>query len=122
MRQETLDFLTDNGYRMWKEKVDSIGVVQNYQKRVDSQYPNAPLCSSNEKLFINITYYSYHLPDNRVTEGFEIYLVHGIESDIWCDLKIYPISEQQMVNGLRQFEDKLIEMWKIFCNSSEEVK
>src|SRR5690554_7291838 len=62
MKQETKDFLLQTGYRMWKEKVDSIGVVQNYQKRVDSQYPNAPLCSSNEKLFINITYYSYHLP------------------------------------------------------------
>jgi len=122
MKQETKDFLLQTGYRMWKEKVDSIGVVQNYQKRVDSQYPNAPLCSSNEKLFINITYYSYHLPDGGMSEGFEVYLAHGIESDIWCNLKIYSVSEQQIVDDLYQLEGKLIKMWEVFCNSEEEVE
>ena|SRR5690554_446576 len=117
MKESTKQLIEDNGYPMWKERVDSIGVVQNYQKRVDSQYPNAPLCSSNEKLFVNITYYSYHLPDGRASEGFELSLVHGVENGTWCDLKIYPVSDQQIVNGLRQFEDKLIEMWEVFYDS-----
>lgn len=122
MKQKTKDFLLQVGYKMWNEKVDSIGVVQNYQKRVDSQYPDVPLCSTNEKLFINITHYSYHLPDGRSFEGFEIYLVHENKSGIWCDLKIYSLSEQRLVDNLHRLEDNLIGMWEVFCNGAEEMK
>ena len=120
MKQATKDFLLQVGYKMWKEKVDSIGVVQHYQKRVDPQYPDVPLCSTNEKLFINITHYSYYLPDGRSSEGFELYLVHERPDERWCDLKIYSISEQDLLDNLEKYEHTLISMWKVFYEESVE--
>ena len=46
-------FLESNGYRMWKEENSSHGSTFNFQKRVDRDYPMAPVCNLNDKLFIN---------------------------------------------------------------------
>ena len=110
----TREFLELNSYRMWKEENTSYGSFLYFQKRVDRDYPMAPLCQCNEKLFINIDVCKFDFSGVRQT-SCTINLVHENQHGEWCDLRIYSLSEEQIQSKLESYEDKIINLWEIFC-------
>lgn len=108
-------FLESNGYRMWKEEHNSYGSTFNFQKRVDRDYPTAPLCNLNEKLFINIDMCTLFTHSVDKHTSFTISLVHENQYGEWCDLRIYSLSEEQIQSKLESYEDEIINLWEIFC-------
>lgn len=112
----TKDFLESNNYRMWKEDHNSHGSTFNFQKRVDREYPMAPLCKLNEKLFINIDMCTLFANSTDKHTGFTIGLVHENQQGEWADLRIYSLSEEQIRSRLGSYEDKIINLWEIFCD------
>ena len=111
----TREFLELNSYRMWKEENTSYGSFLYFQKRVDRDYPMAPLCQCNEKLFIIIDVYKFDFSGVRQT-SCTISLVHENQQGEWCDLRIYGLSEEQIQSKLESYEDKIINLWEIFCD------
>jgi len=109
-------FLESHGYRMWKEENNSHGSTFNFQKRVDRDYPMAPLCQCNDKLFINIDMCTLFTNSTDKHTGFTISLVHENQHGEWCDLKIYSLKEEQILSKLGSYEDKIINLWEIFCD------
>lgn len=107
-------FLESNNYRMWKEENNSHGSTFNFQKRVDHDYPMAPLCQCNEKLFINIDVCKFDFSGVRQT-SCTISLVHENQHGEWCDLRIYSLSDGQIQSKLGSYEDKIINLWEVFC-------
>lgn len=113
MKQETLDFLTHNGYRMWREEETPETTKCEFQKRV----PDAegwPLCECNDKLCLNLIYYKYTFPNGESAEGFEMNIVHERKSGEWCDFKIYGLTEERVVSRLSNYESSLKECWNTF--------
>lgn len=109
-------FLESNNYRMWKEENTSYGSFLYFQKRVDRDYPMAPLCQCNEKLFINIDMCTMFTNSTDKHTGFTVSLVHENQYGEWCDLRIYSLSEEQIQSKLESYEDKIINLWEIFCD------
>ena len=108
-------FLESKGYKMWKEDHNSHGSTFNFQKRVDRDYPMAPLCQCNEKLFINIDMHTLFTNSVEQHTSFTISLVHENQQGEWADLRIYSLSEEQIQSKLESYEDKIINLWEIFC-------
>jgi len=108
-------FLELNSYRMWKEEHNSHGSTFNFQKRVDRDYPMAPLCQCNGKLLINIEFFSFTIYE-EFHSSCTISLVHENQHGEWCDLRIYSLSEEQIRSKLGSYEDKIINLWEIFCD------
>ena len=111
------EFLEQHGYKMWKEDVDTGSLTQHFQKRIDNlhKYADVPVCECNEKLFINVDYWEI---DIHTVQGKSctIYLVHENKNGDWCDLKIYSIPVDKMKEGLAEYEDKIVKLWKEFAN------
>ena len=112
----TKDFLESNNYSMWREEHNSHGSTFNFQKRVDRDYPMAPLCQCNEKSFINTDMCTLLTNSTDKHTGFTISLVHENQHGEWCDLRIYSLSEEQIQSKLESYEDKIINLWEIFCD------
>lgn len=109
-----MKFLKDNGYKMWTtEKTDFDGHVEKWQRRVDLaddfQYP---LCQCNDKLHININFYSYQLNSQIKHESYEIFIVGENNDSDWYDIKIYGIKADELVDNLKKYETKLLNMWE----------
>lgn len=109
-------FLESHQYKMWKEDKDEMSFSQKYQKRLDilHKYKDVPLCECNDKLLINIDYWSFEI-NGIFSESCTIYLVHENKNQDWCDLKIYSIPVDKMKEGLVGYEDKIIKLWKAFA-------
>lgn len=108
-------FLDYSGYKCWKSESDSWGTTKHYQKRLDTleEYSEYPLCYCNDTLLINITYSEYVVGDSKNC-SYQLYLVHENQGGVWCDLKLYSLSEDQLINDLQLYEMKILEMWKLF--------
>lgn len=109
------EFLAQNGYKMWEEKTDYLGdkrfVSRKYQKRVDvlPEWQGTTLCYCNDKLFLNIE-------ESKIAEfpeSYSIGMVHENGYGEWCDLKIYSIPTDKLVD-IEKFESKLRDMWIAF--------
>ena len=106
------------GYKLWKTDKEFIGdspfITKHYQKRVDkaSGWLSAPLCQTNNKLFLNITETSFVL-DGMEDYSFSIDLCHEGVSGKWCTLKIQGLKEEDLENMLT-FENKIRKMWIAF--------
>ncbi len=108
------EFLIHNGYKLWNEEDKYKGCVLQFQKRVDSLYPDAPLCNLNEKLFINVVVHILHHSSNTWT-SCSVELVHENSREEWCDFKVYSLTDEQILSNLSAYEDKLIKLWGVFC-------
>lgn len=104
------------GYKKWEDKTERVGEyvfqTKRYQKRVDwlEGWDNVPLCRCNDKLFININ----QSTADAFPPSFSIELVHEGEDDVWADLKLYSITQEQIENNLSKYEEKLKKMWVVF--------
>lgn len=114
------DFLIANGYKQWKVDTEHLSnggwiTTEMYQKRLDTldKFSDAPLCFCNDKLLINVDYCKYHI-NNVTSSSYSISIVHSDSNDLWCDLKIYSVSEQDMKEQLVELEERLVSMWKVF--------
>ena len=105
-----------SGYRMWKEDTEKSHSTVYFQKRVDRDYPMAPVCNLNDKLFINVDMCTLFTNSTDRHTGFTISLVHENQQGEWCDLRIYSLSEEQIRSKLVSYEDKIINLWEIFCD------
>ena len=106
------------GYKLWKTDKEFIGyspfITKHYQKRVDVKegWEEAPLCQTNDKLFLNITETFFTL-NGMESHSFSIDLCHEGVSGKWCTLKIQGLKEEDLENMLT-FEDKIRKMWVAF--------
>lgn len=107
------DFLIKNNYKLYGEEKDEFGTTQKYQKRVDADYPEYPLCACNDKLFINIDFYAFTIGDIN-SRSASIFLVHENNKGEWCDIKIYALKETDVLSKLYRLELKVMDMWKVF--------
>lgn len=116
-------FLKARGYKNWSNKEVQFGVKESYQKRMDilSDYESIyPVCSLNDKLFINIEHHYYTLPNNpKPYISYVMYLVHENQDGDWCDLKIYSLTEEKLMCNLVSYEKKLLDMWKVFYGENK---
>ena len=111
------EFLEQNAYKMWKQDVDKMSISQKYQKRLDilHKYKDVPLCECNDKLLINIDYWSFKI--NGITsESCGIYMIHENQNGDWCDLKIYSIPVDKLMEDIVGYEDKIVNLWKGFAS------
>ena len=113
-------FLSCAGYKHWNTEQGSLGVEEHYQKRVDvlPEYEHYPLCSCNDKLFLNITYSCIWNKEQKY-DGYEIYLAQENKDGNWCNLKIYALNEASIKSNLHKYEKQLLDMWNVF-NQGEE--
>ena len=118
MKQETLDFLTDNGYRMWREEETPETTRCEFQKRVPDE-EGLPLCECNDKLCLNLTCYKHTFPNGESAEGFEMSIAHERKNDEWCDLRIYSLTEEGILSKLINYETSLKECWSTFYSLGE---
>ena len=113
------EFLESKGYKMWEEKTDYLGdkkfVSRKYQKRVDvlPGWQGVPLCSCNDKLFLNIE-------ESQIAgfpESYSIGMVHENRYGEWCDFKIYSLTEGQIKEFLGKYENNIKQLWEVFSGS-----
>lgn len=107
------EFLESNGYKMWKEDYDQMHHTMYFQKRVDSAYPNVPVCECNDKLFINIDVWTMKY-DGRDHTSCTVNMAHERPDDEWCDLNIYSLTEDQVKNNLKSYEYEMVALWEVF--------
>ena len=106
------------GYKLWKTDQEFIQgspfLNRHYQKRVDVKegWEQAPLCQTNDKLFLNITETLFNL-NGIENHSFSIDLCHEGISGKWCTLIIQGLKEEDLENMLT-FENKLRKMWIAF--------
>lgn len=113
MKQETLDFLTGNGYHMWREEKTRETTKYEFQKRVSDE-EGWPLCERNDKLLLNLICNTYTLRNGLSSESFEMNIVHERKDGEWCDFRIYGLTEEQIVSKLSNYESSLKECWNTF--------
>lgn len=77
------------GYKVWKTDSDSSGMKYMSQKRMDTLFPDIPVCTSNEKLLVNLDYSRFVFANGTASEGFEMSLVYEGPDGRWCNLNIY---------------------------------
>ena len=118
MKQETLDFLTGNGYHMWREEETPETTKYEFQKRVPEE-EGWPLCECNDKLLINLVYSKYTFQNGMEAEGFEMNIVHERKDGEWCDFKVYGLTEEQISSKLINYETSLKECWNTFYSLGE---
>ena len=118
MKQETLDFLTDNDYRMWREEETRETTKYEFQKRVLDK-EGWPLCECNDKLLLDLVYFKYTFLNGESSEGFEMSIVHERKGGELGDFKIYGLTEEWIVSRLSNYEKGLKECWKMFYSLGE---
>lgn len=106
------------GYKLWNTEKEWLGenlcVTNQYQKRVDeaSGWLSAPLCKTNDKLFLNIKETKIAL-NGEVFHSWTVNICHENDNKQWCNLDIYGLKEEDLENMLT-FENKLRKMWIAF--------
>ena len=73
------------GYTVWKEDWKHGYYKQCMQKRVDLLYKELPPCVCNDKVLLNLDYFSSGV-GNKKKVSYELSLVHEREDGRWCDL------------------------------------
>lgn len=121
MNKQFHQMLEANGYRNWQNEDTELGEVRHYQKRIDTVFPEAPLCTTNDKLHINIEYHIFEVPDRQGTgqfptrthEGVEVCLRHGAGDDLWFDLKAYGLKPDALLEegALDKVIARLVKAW-----------
>lgn len=112
------EFLVENKYKVWEteqnEYPNCFILTQKLQRRLDMEDGfDFPLCQCDDKLFLNIEPTQAHVNGN-VSDSSEMSLVHEYNGE-WCGLKIYSISSDDLQNKLGFYEQKILNMWKVFC-------
>ena len=113
--EDKLINFSEFGYKCWQTDHNDMGRTEKWQVRVDNQerFKDVPLCETNDKVHLNID--AGYLLING--EGYTNYTFSITQeaNEIWCDLKLYSISEDDIMKiGLDEFEKRMVELWK--CN------
>lgn len=99
-----IGFLENKGYKHYTNyDNDSAYSSYFYQKRADLEYPDSPMCLTNDKLFFNI-YYTY--PNGAIIS------FHHETKFGWLKIEI-SLTEKQLRDDLDFFESKLISLWNL---------
>ena len=102
------------GYKHWDTKKDSVGTTLSYQRRIDTDDGfSLPLCACNDKVLINISPFEFNVQGLK-RNSCDIGLVHENESGEWCNLKIYSLEENDLLESIEKYESKLLAMWDVF--------
>jgi len=110
MNKELFELLEENGFKQYESTKGSSAL---FQKRIDGEYHLPTLCSTNDKLFVDVNYYSFSMPDRPLHEGVEISIRHGAKDDKWFDLKMYSITPDEITTEfLKQTIDRLMAAWE----------
>lgn len=126
-KQSTLDavvamrtFLEGKGYKCWKEKKEGHSTVFLLQKRTDvlEDYKDYPVCHCNDKLFINVSLHAFNAA-NFSSASAEVGIVHENADEEWCELKVYGLKQDQILEGIDLYERKIMDMWAVFNRDLE---
>ena len=108
--------LTDAGYKCWNTNKDQYGTTAEWQSRVDIRDgfdESIPLCQCNDKLVINVRLDNFEA-NGSMFHSASISLTHENKEGLWCDLTIYSLTQDELVDKLPSLEQKLLRLWKIF--------
>jgi len=105
-----MQFLIEKGYKerqqgKWQKRMDTLELWKDY-----------PLCECNDKLFLNINYFT-HISGWVVYESYAMFLTHENPKGEWCNLEIYSLSPQQIIDNIAAYEATLMQMWELFYRS-----
>ena len=82
-----------------------------------------PLCLCNDKVCVNLDYSRLTFRNSGyepiTSESFQLSLCHERPNDEWCDLKIYSLTEEQIVSKLQKYEQDILVIWKLFYEQGE---
>lgn len=98
MKAININTLTSLGYKFSKQHDSNL-----YQRKIDTDF----VCDLNDKLHFNIK--EYELPIVN-TISYTIGIC-AEKKDIWYDLKIYSLNEEELMNNLEKLEKQLLTMW-----------
>lgn len=106
--------LTFQGYKMYDDQTDDLGITYSYQRRVDTDKGfSYPLCKCNDAVYIDIKYYEYRLNQiDRKSCEISITLENGEGN--WCDIKIYSLNPEDLQENIKKYEGKVLAMWEAF--------
>lgn len=114
-------YLTSKGYKKWKTEHDVTGYKEMFQRRMDKivKYKDYPLCVCNEKILINIDHHYLQFSNENIYDSYTMSLVHENQNGDWCDLRIYGLSGEKLVEHLEKYEHQLMDMWNVFYGQQE---
>lgn len=99
------EFLENKGYKHYTDYDNSNAYASSfYQKRADLEYPDSPVCLTNDRLFFNIRSYSY--PEEAIIS------FHHETKFGWLKMEI-SLTDKQLCDDLDFFESKLISLWNL---------
>lgn len=102
------------GYVKWNTDTDGAFTTESFQRRVDTDDGfSSSLCQCNGKLLINVKRFEYTINGVK-TNSCEIAIIHENQYGTWCDLKIYSLNEDDLMENIEKYESKLIAMWEVF--------
>lgn len=104
------------GYKLWNSETTPFGTTKKYQRRVDTDPEfSSPLCECNERVHINIETFSYDLGTGERTTC-QIGLIHENSKGEWCDLSIYSLQPDELIDNIEKYEGKILKLWEAFCS------
>lgn len=108
--------LDKHGYKCWDTSHDTYSNIQittnKWQRRIDFEYPDIPVCELNDKLFINITESISTIQKNKFST-YEISITPEVD-DFNIALKFYSINEDKFNEiGIKEWEKRLVSLWKL---------
>lgn len=115
----TEEKLSEVGYKKWKTEQDHSSLKEMFQKRMDiiEQHKGYPLCKCNDKILINIDHHHIEFRNGMVSDSYTMSLAHENKDCDWCDLRIYNLSAEKLVDSLPKYEEQLLDMWRVFYES-----
>lgn len=110
------DFLKEHGYKMWKEETCDIlqGFAKYFQKKINVNENDVPVCKTNDALYINVEEHNYNLPNVGNKINFTINIKAENQNEDWCDIGIYGISYDKFKTNIETYENQIIDMWIAF--------
>lgn len=106
--KEIQEFLENQGFKRFNSVFDPESVC--YQKRVDDGVNY--LCSSNDKLFLNVYITEVSISTDRVHRAAKINLCHADTYSQWFELDAYGISFDDFIPSFERNVNKLMSAWK----------
>ena len=107
MKDSTVKFLIKRGYKEYKQKEEDGFKKRIFQRMIDSNL----VCDTNDNLAIQVRFFDIETSDYK-NQSFQVDLC-AEKNELWFDLKVYSITESQLVEKLDIIEMQLKQMFLI---------
>ena len=106
--KDVLQTLNSEGYKRVHIPSDGINGIKTFSKDIQSV---DFLCTTNNKLFIEVTLHSLKLPDIEVN-SVEMKINHSNSEEDWYSISVYGLSPEDFVARYYDYKHGLLEAWR----------